>query len=44
MSEYEVYWLGFSTNNLLGTRQEIIMISQKNQANNYKKKLVIYKQ
>ena len=27
MSEYEVYWLtDFSTNNLLGMRQEIIMV------------------
>ena len=32
---------GFSTNNLLGVCQEIIMVISKKQANKYKEKLVI---
>jgi len=39
MSEYEAYWLGFSTNNLSGAGQKIIMVIKKNKQ--YKKKLVI---
>jgi len=39
MSEYDN---GFSTNNLLGTCQEIIMMmSQKKQTSKYKEKLII---